>query len=342
MFQAFLDASYSFQFTKYFNIQLARLPMQIMVAYFNLYFLLPRFLLEKKYAIYLSLLFLTMVLAGIFQRMVVVFLILPFYPEYCTTHLWEWHVILYDIVSLYPIVALTLALKFLRDWYKNQQKTQVLEKEKLNAELKFLKSQIHPHFFFNTLNNLYALTLMKSNDAPGVVLKLSDLMDYLLYESNASTVSLAREIEHMKNYVALEKLRFGDRLDMKFEVTGEIEGKKISPLLILPFLENTFKHGVNTSINQSWVNILFEIRKETLFLLVENSKSSKNLKTPEEMEKTCIGLTNVKRRLELLYPQHYQIRIEDKPDKFIVRLELDLSHNLIQYDIPVDHPSPHE
>jgi two-component system, LytTR family, sensor kinase len=306
------------------------LPTTMLVVYFNLYFLLPRFLLKNHYVSYLSLLFVAMVIAGFMQRLVVVGFIVPLYIEYCSHNYFTFYPIFYDIISLYPIVALTIALKLLRNWYKDQKRKQELEKETLNTELKFLKTQIHPHFFFNTLNNLYALTLIKSDDAPEVVLKLSGLMDYLLYESNAEYVTLSKEIEHLRNYLALEKLRFGDRLDLEFNTKVENESHLIAPMLILPFIENTFKHGTKDTINKCWIYIDLSVQDEQLYLKVENSNSGYEEKPKD---KDCIGLKNVRRRLELLYPNNHQIEITNQPESFKVELKLTLTYKHIAYEV---------
>jgi sensor histidine kinase YesM len=321
LFQTFIDASYSLEYSKFFAIQLLRLPVALLVVYFNLYFLLPRLLLKNKYTTYLLMLFTFMLFAGILQRYVVVYLIVPIYPLYCTRVFFNLYIIGYDIIAIYPVIALTTAIKLLRNYYKAQSRHQELEKESMDAELKFLKTQINPHFFFNTLNNLYALTLIKSDDAPKVVLKLSGLMDYMLYEGNAAYVSLKREVEHVENYLTLEKLRFGDRLDMKLTVNGDLGDKEIAPMLILPFIENSFKHGVSENIQQCFVYIDLVVENDELILTVENSKPDES-GVPKEKE--CIGLKNVKRRLDLLYKNRYTMDIVDYQSFYKVVLNLSL------------------
>lgn len=271
-----------------------------------------------------------MVVAGFMQRVVVVFIILPIYHEYCSQYFFTFYPIFYDIVSLYPIVALTIALKLLRNWYRDQKRNEELERENLNSELKYLKTQIHPHFFFNTLNNLYALTLIKSDDAPEVVLKLSGLMDYLLYDSNAEYVTLSKEIEHLQNYLSLEKLRFGDRLDLKFETQIQNDLHLIAPMLILPFIENTFKHGTKDTLSNSWIHIHIRVESSMFFLKVENSKPDFEEK---QKDKDCIGLKNVRRRLALLYPENHEVIISDGDRSFKVELQINLSFKKMPYEV---------
>jgi sensor histidine kinase YesM len=225
---------------------------------------------------------------------------------------------------MYPVVVLGTLIKFFKIWYKNQQRSQKLEQDKLQAELKFLKAQIHPHFLFNTLNNLYALTLKKSERAPEIVLKLSDLLNYMLYECNSELVPLKKEIELVENYVALEKLRYGDRLDASISVKVENPDLKITPMLILPFVENSFKHCVSGETENAWVSIDITLKKNQLTIKVDNSKSNTDNKD-EQKYREGIGLKNVKRRLELLYEGVYELKILDTEESYLVVLRLDFN-----------------
>ena len=143
--------------------------------------------------------------------------------------------------------------------------------QKLGAELKVLKNQLHPHFLFNTLNNLYSMVLTQHPRASEVVVRLSDIMSYMLYDCERRLIDLEKEIENLKNYIELEKIRYGKRLDISFETGGKIAGKSIPPLLLLPFLENAFKHGVGKNERASWVRINLWVNDEELTYLVENS-----------------------------------------------------------------------
>jgi len=220
------------------------------------------------------------------------------------------------------VVALAIVAKWFKFWYKQQKNNQALAEEKLQAELKFLKAQVHPHFLFNTLNNLYALTLKQSKEAPEVVLKLSDLLSYMLYDCTADTVALDKEVRLVEDYIALEKIRYGDRLNVSFNLFGEINGRAIAPLMILPFIENAFKHGVSEELDESWISIDLTLKPENLTLKVENSKSIQE-ETEDRFEyKQGIGLTNVKRRLEILYAEQYQLDIHESSESFLVVLKL--------------------
>ncbi|WP_332369013.1 histidine kinase [Spirosoma telluris] len=175
------------------------------------------------------------------------------------------------------------AIKLVKIWYLKQQAYEQIDKEKLQAELQLLKSQVHPHFLFNTLNNLYALTLHKSDHSPAVVLKLSELLSYMLYECNASEVPLQKEIAFMRNYIGLEQLRYGDRLDMSVTISGDYPTKLIAPLLLVPFLENAFKHGTSEQLEQAWMHIDLSVQGNQLKFKVINSRE------PSAHKDTYIG-----------------------------------------------------
>ncbi len=229
--------------------------------------------------------------------------------------------------KIYPVLVLAIVIKWFKYWYKEQKSNQLLVEEKLKAELNFLKAQVHPHFLFNTLNNLYALTLKQSKDAPEVVLKLSDLLNYMLYECTADEVLIEKEIKLLKDYISLEKIRYGNRLNISFNVLGESAGKRVAPLMLLPFVENSFKHGVSEEMNEAWVSIDLELKQSGLTLKVENSKSKDDEKEDQFNYKQGIGLKNVQRRLELLYPEKHKLEMHDSIDSFLVVLSIDLSNH---------------
>jgi len=195
--------------------------------------------------------------------------------------------------------------------------------EKLESELKFLKSQIHPHFLFNTLNNLYALTLDKSDKAPEVVVKLSDLLSYMLYECNVAFVPLEKEMQLLNDYLELEKIRYRNELKTDFDVNGRVAGKQVAPLLLLPFVENAFKHGLSKNIKNPWLNITLDIEDYSLIFKVENNKPVVD-QTDETGYTEGIGLKNVRRRLDLIYPNGYQLNVENGKDLFSIKLSINL------------------
>ena len=199
-------------------------------------------------------------------------------------------------------------------------KRKEIEREKLVAELNFLKAQINPHFLFNTLNNLYYLAYSKSDNTTEVIDKLSKMMRYMIYDSNHSKVLLSKEIEYMQNYVSLERLRLNNETPVEFEVKGDAGDNKIAPLIFIAFLENAFKHGVSNTQKQCWVRVSIDIDGKSCTYTVENSK----IPNQQSESKSGIGLANIKRRLELSYPDNYELSVQNLSDKYAVQLTLNL------------------
>ncbi len=224
------------------------------------------------------------------------------------------------VFAFLMICGIAVAIKLLKEWYAENRRRKETEKEKLAIELEMLKAQVHPHFLFNTLNNLYSLTLTKSDKAPVVVTHLSDLLRYMLYECNEKEVALSREIEVLREYAELEKLRYGNRIDVGFTIEGNIYALKIAPLLLLPFAENCFKHGVNDELDQCWVNIYLHAEQDGLSFIMSNSFS----KAKQKNEMGGIGLRNISKRLELLYPGKYELQMNADDETFTVKLQIKL------------------
>lgn len=275
-------------------------------VYFNILFLIPRYLLQRKYAQYIFFLLCSLVV------MVPIHSAVEFYNFYNVEELKGQvrleRLAFFSLINITLVLALTTGLKLGMEWFSQQQRNQELERERLQAELKFLKSQINPHFLFNTLNNLYALSLQKSDKAPEMILKLSEMMRYLLYESNEKMVPLANEIRCMENYIELERIRQDERTKINLEITCDTHGKMIAPLLFIPFLENSFKHGVNSAIEAGWIHVRLAEKENALLFEVENSKPAKPVKKGNE---NGIGLQNARRRLELIYPDKHELKISD-------------------------------
>jgi sensor histidine kinase YesM len=264
-----------------------------------------------------------------------------FYPDAYNIPLFYFPKLAIATFSIYSIVGLVASFHLIKHSYRTLKERQVLEKTaqdlekgKLEAELKLLKSQINPHFLFNTLNNLYVLALNSSNRAPEVVYKLSQLMSYMLYESNQTHVALGKEIQYVQNYIALEKIRYGDRLDVALNIFVEdTEGIQIPPLLLLPYIDNFFKHGVCNQIDKVWVRIDILVQDEQLVLKVENSKSY----FPEDLtrKKSGIGLYNARKRLDLIYKDCYNLQIFNEDETFLVILKIQLNGEPVKENVLV-------
>ena len=234
-----------------------------------------------------------------------------------------------QVISLNFIVFLAISIKQIKRAFFIQQEKNELEKTKLatelklkEAELKILKAQVHPHFLFNTLNNLYGLSIEKSDEAPNLVLRLSEILDYILYKCDAPRVSLLEEIANLQNYIEIEKIRYSEKLKLEVNFPKEKSQLKIAPLIILPFIENAFKHGVSKFPGNAFVKINIEINDKILLAKVENSRNPV-VKTMENDAKG-IGLVNVRKRLDLIYPKKYILKIEERDKTFLVNLTLEL------------------
>lgn len=299
---------------------LVEFPLHIILVYLNIYYLIPRFILTKKYKHYIFWLIVSLGFLYVIRTGLNYFLVTEnIWPEVGTTQkaFTFNHIIAVVLGELY-VVALVTAIKLTVDWIYERKRAENLEKERLQTELNFLKSQIQPHFFFNTLNNLYALTLEKSDIASSVVLKLSDIMQYVLYDVKEPLVKLFDEINYIQNYLEIERLRFNDTIKITTNIIGNIEHIKIPPLLFLPFIENCFKHGIKNN-NQTEVIISFE-NKNNKWLLFKVKNTFNELNKPQT--KHGIGIKNVTRRLELLYKQNFKLNFKVENNQYKVQLKI--------------------
>jgi sensor histidine kinase YesM len=312
----FYTFTYSFgglEKTQFFQ-NFCLLPVRIAGTYILIYWIIPKFLFTKKYLVFLILAVLHAFLFGFFISLVLYFI--TGYKDVASLFFMR------PVVLNYQIPATAAAIYLFKRMYLIQQHSLNLEKEKLEAELKFLKSQIHPHFLFNTLNNLYALTLKKSDKAPEMVIQLSNLLEYTLYSGKETEVGLNEELKQIRGYIDLEKLRFGDRLKITTDIEGNVDRLMIAPLLLLPFVENSFKHGASTDLKTPFIDINVIVKDNLLRFSIRNSKGNESEKS--EGYKEGIGLKNVKRRLELLYPRKHSLEIVEEHDTFSVGLTVEL------------------
>lgn len=226
--------------------------------------------------------------------------------------------IVQHVFSLIFIVAFVSMLRLLKDWSDIQTTRKALENDKLTSELKYLKEQINPHFLFNTLNNLYYLAHSKSPKTTDVIAQLSQMMRYMIYETNAEKVPVSKEIEYIQNYISLEKMRLEDDFPIHLEIEGQYQHLYITPMLFITFLENAFKHGVENGNKESWINVKIHFENNTCIYAVKNSKSDKAEKNPG------IGLINTQRRLNLSYPDKHSLEIKEENHSFEVNLKLEL------------------
>jgi two-component system, LytTR family, sensor histidine kinase AlgZ len=229
----------------------------------------------------------------------------------------------YSYLCVYTSSASPIIIRFFKLWTWKQRDWLREQKEKITVELQLLKAQVHPHFLFNTLNNIYSFSLDKSLKTPGLILKLSSLLRYMIYDCKAEQVRLEKELEIMKNYIDLEKERYDNRIEISWNVEGEVRDKFISPLLMLPFLENAFKHGASEQLVKPWLKVDISVMCDVLECKIINSKNELALPGNNHNYKG-IGINNVKKRLEFLYPGKHELKINDSGDSFAVFLMVSL------------------
>jgi len=292
-----------------------------LIVYLNIVYIFPKYVENKNLFGHLLTLFVIALLITPIKTLIIFFLHNND-PQAQATLLKNQ---LYIFFSTFLVGLSSSIYSIFREWLRSQREKQELQKQTLTSELRFLKSQINPHFLFNTLNNLYALTLKKSDLAPEIVLKLSEMMRYMLYECNERRVPLSKEVNYLKNYLELEKLRQGKNIKTNLIVQGEIGSQMIAPLMFIPFVENSFKHGISNSISEGYVNIEILISDQDIQINIAKSKIT-SLSPPNKIKSGGIGLVNIRRRLNLIYPEEYILDIQDSPNEYRVELGLTLVH----------------
>jgi len=304
-----------------FKSNLVTFSLSMILVYFNIYFLFPKFIVTKKYKKYIVFFIITLCVFYIVRTELIYVLINEnVWPEsdlpqkaYSFNH-----IVVVFLTGIYDIGFVT-TIKLTADWIYERKRVENLQKIQLKTELQFLKAQIQPHFFFNTLNNLYALTLEKSDKAPEVVLKLSEIMQYVLYDVKEPKISLLTAINYIQNYLDLERLRYSVKITANTNIIGSIEDVLVPPLIFLPFIENCFKHGAKNN-DHFEINISFEnILDKWLIFIVDNSFENKEVFNKNI--KGGIGIQNVKRRLQLLYKDNFELKTSIVKQKFQVYLK---------------------
>lgn len=328
-FFAFAWGTHDDNYIKTIGVEFVNLPSKIILVYTVIYILFPRFLYKGNVWLFILLFLLTLLLASILQRLTDNHIIIDnFFPEWNKQSTLNIVQLVRASVNFGAVLAVPMTVKLMEHLNEVKQRQQNLAKDKLEAELMFLKNQVQPHFLFNTLNSLYSLILTKSNKSLEVILKLSDLLRYMLYETNAPLVSLMKELASIQSYLDLEKIRYGSRVELSFNAWGDFEGKTVAPMLILPFIENSFKHSTKGLKETAMIAIELGAKDDELVLKVENSMP---LSLPNDVDIVGgLGLQNVKRRLELLYADKHHLKIESNEDSFLVILKIKLKNAIKQ------------
>jgi sensor histidine kinase YesM len=307
----FVQGSNQFLHTLYFVGLL--MPVTIAATYFLNYFLVPTYLLRGRYGSF-ALYFVYTLVGALFLEMWVVVLTFALVAQLNIKAMSPSSVNLtFLLTSLLMIVFLGVALKMLSHWQKSTNDYNLLMRDKVETELKFLKVQLNPHFLFNTLNNLYYLSIEKSDQTPKAILALSEMLDYVLHEGIAPLVSLSREVVQLKNYIELEKLRYGSRLDVELKISGDLHSVSIPPMMLITLVENSFKHGAMPTLDKSWITICIE-NVDAVTIDIRNSW--KKISMGEG-----IGLANIQNQLNILFPKRHSLQIDsNKPNEFGILL----------------------
>jgi len=304
----------------------------ILLSYTLMYFVIPKYVLKEKYIV-------------AFAWVISLFLITAAYCSFLTlVVIPPVHEVLYFAGCRYlagvppatasinysfmaglrggiTIGGLAAAIKLIKSLYLKEQRNMQLKKENVESQLQLLKAQVHPHFLFNTLNNIYSFTQNTSPQASKLVTGLSDLLRFILYECNQPLVPLSKELTMIRDYIELEKVRYGNKLELHLDVPTETNDLYIAPLLLLPLIENCFKHGTSQILEQPWVSLHIDLKGRQMQMKLLNGKSVKSTRSKNG---PGIGIYNVKKRLELLYPGKHELTITDEEDVFIVNLKIEL------------------
>ena len=281
------------------------------------YFLIPRILLKKNWKKFIAFAFVAIVLFFYIELLLTLVLVVrllyaghSLFPE------------MVDVVMLFFnmffVVFIAIAIKFYKRWSEKDYREQKILKEKVEVELQMLRTQINPHFLFNTLNSIYVLAMKNSEQTANTVMKLSNILDYILYKIDALRIPVETEIQIIENYIELEKIRFTDRVDLSFSSECRSKDIQIPPMLIIPFIENAFKHGVAKSLERSWIKVILRENGQMMDITVSNSKDQKQTKS----ETGGIGLANVRKRLEILFDENYKLDITETVKSYEVLLSI--------------------
>jgi sensor histidine kinase YesM len=299
------------------------LPIRMGVVYFGLYYVIPKLLLKRKYFRFAVAFVAMMAVGSIMQRTLVYYSSIPLLgfrnPDvsfFDTTEL------LHYVISINAVMIIPFAVKLYSYSLEKENRILSLSHEKSQAELQFLRSQIQPHFFFNVLNDLYAMALKHSEKTPEMIMKLSDLMRYVLHESTAESVPVEKELNYIRNYIDLEKLRYGSRFSVDLQVKGGTKNCQIAPLLLFPFVENAFKHSTTNETSGAWISIELMVNADEVCLLVSNSFDPEAKR--ESNVSSGIGIKNVRDRLDILYPGRYVFDTKVIDQSYVSSLKIKL------------------
>jgi two-component system LytT family sensor kinase len=302
------------------RVTLIKVADLALMIYITNYVFIPYLLYKKKY-LWFGLAFVSLILVSSVLKMNVLGRMLNNPALYNWSSNWKGRV--YDnVLPHFFLVTAGVAVKLLFDYARLQRRMAEIAKEKAEAELNFLKSQINPHFIFNSLNSVYFLIQKENKEARTALQKFSDMLRYQLYEMNGARIPIEKEVSFLKDYLDLQRLRIDEKYDVQFNLDVSVYGLQIEPLLLIPLMENAFKHVSHHTVQQNFVHVSIGRDNGSLCFKVENSRDDK---LSSNTGSGGIGLQNVKRRLELLYPGKHELKVLETPDSFSVDLKIQLS-----------------
>jgi len=298
---------------------LLSLPLLILPTYFIVLFAVPRYLKRDRLALFIMIILIAgiLVLAGRVK-----WLELINYLNYDYTGSMPVSKVLKNTIRDYSVIALAVCIYIISDWRKKENENRRLMEAKAKSDIELLKRQLRPHFLFNTLNNIYSLALKNSDQTARSILKLSNLLEYLVYQAGEEQVALIQEIDLVKNYIDLEVLRYGNELKIQLDIDEVDQSVKTAPLILLPFVENCFKHGGKNEKGVFWIKVKVRVFEKVLTVFIENSKS-KSIRDGKP-DTPGVGLTNITERLDILYPGNYKLETENSANFYSVKLELNI------------------
>ncbi|MCH6236184.1 sensor histidine kinase [Cognataquiflexum rubidum] len=316
-----------YTFTESFFVVLAQVPL----TYGMLYFVLPKFILRKKYLQGLFVIIAFWFAGGIFNLYLMGQVFPPLLAYLLPTEYLPlaprsegvsfFMAVIATNKGAFTIACSALMLKFGKHWYHKEHRNLQLQKENAESQLRLLTAQVHPHFLFNTLNNIYSQTQIESPKGSKMIMGLSDILRYILYEGQKPMVRLKQELQLIIEYVNLEKIRYGNKLEVNVLIPDTPKDLYIAPLLLLPFVENCFKHGTSNVLENPWINLTIELKDTTLVMKLMNGKVPMKGK---EQKRSGIGINNVRKRLDLLYKDRYDLQIREEEEVFVVDLRVEL------------------
>ena len=300
------------------------------MAYTLMYVVIPRFIVKGRYLLGAVLVTLICLLTALISANIGIHILDPLrkflYPQWGEwlkrlSYSSIWLALLAGLRGGITIGGMAAAIKLMKHWYVKEQRNLQLQKENTESQLQLLKAQVHPHFLFNTLNNIYSHTQGTAPVASRLVMGLGDMLRYMLYECNQPLVPLEKELQMLKDYITLEKIRYGNSLEVQIDFPADTRNLVIAPLLLLPFVENCFKHGTSHMLDQPWISLQLTLENGLMKLKLLNGKA-----TGYQAAKMSngIGIQNVRKRLELIYPDKFSLDIQEEEEVYIVNLKLEL------------------